>query len=231
MQKARPYIVVTVIVGLLIGALTVVDSVVRGQAENQVAGRIATSLNLQSPPDVTLQGWPFLVHALTRSFPKAEVTASEITATAGDTPAKLTDLRIVATDIEPDGGDYIIKHIDARGSISYESLSQFTGDSTVTGRDNGRVAITYTTQILGQTIQATVTGVPVLDVDRQEVDLRQTAVEVAGVVLTDELPQRLIAAVAKPVSIRQANVTVQTIEVGADGVVVTATADNLTVSG
>lgn len=231
MEKARPYIVLTIVVGLLIGALAIVDTVVRGQAENQVADRLATSLNMTSKPDVTLHGWPFLVSALTRSVPKAEVKADSVTTTVGGKPATLTDVKIVATNIEPDGDGYLLKHIDAQGTVTYESLSSYAGSSRITGRDNGRIAITYSTEVLGQRVQAVVTGVPQLDVSKQEINLREAAVEVAGVTLTDQLAEMLINAVAKPLSVRQTHVTVQTIEVKPEGVFITATAENYTVSG
>lgn len=231
MQKARPFIILTVVVAMLVAALAIVDSVARSQAENMVADRAQTSLHLSSKPTATLHGWPFLVHALTRSFPRADVSTTDAVATVGGKELPLANLNITATGIEPDGDNYVLKHVEARATVGYEALSGYAGSSTIGYRENGRIAITYTTDIFGQKLQAVVTGVPVLDVGRQEVNLQDTAVEVAEVKLTDELSRTLIRTVAKTISVRQANVTVQSLEAQQDGVVVSATADNYTVSG
>jgi DUF2993 family protein len=60
---------------MLIGA----DAVVRAIAEHAVAAELAGSLDMSRRPQVSLGGFPFLVHALSGNLPSASLEAREFT--------------------------------------------------------------------------------------------------------------------------------------------------------
>lgn len=69
-------VVLVVVVALLVGA----DVGLRTVAESRVAGEMQQQLELPRPPDVELQGFPFLLHAFRRRFPQAELEITGIRA-------------------------------------------------------------------------------------------------------------------------------------------------------
>lgn len=69
-------VILVVVVALLVGA----DVGLRTVAESRVAGEMQQQLELPRPPDVELRGFPFLLHALRRRFPQAELEITGIRA-------------------------------------------------------------------------------------------------------------------------------------------------------
>ncbi len=78
-RRRWPWITLIVIVVVLVGG----DRAAKAYAEDQMASQIQSSLALSGKPDVTIAGFPFLTQAAARTFNTVNVNASNETAGPG----------------------------------------------------------------------------------------------------------------------------------------------------
>ena len=78
-RRRWPWITLLVIVLVLVGG----DRAANAYAENQMASQVQSSLALSGKPNVTIQGFPFLTQAAARTFNTVDVNASNETAGPG----------------------------------------------------------------------------------------------------------------------------------------------------
>ena len=78
-RRRWPWITLLVIVLVLVGG----DRAANAYAENQMASQVQSSLALSGKPNVTIQGFPFLTQAASRTFNTVDVNASNETAGPG----------------------------------------------------------------------------------------------------------------------------------------------------
>src|SRR5262249_25743291 len=74
-----PWITLLVIVLVLVGG----DRAAKAYAEDRMASQVQSSLALSGKPNVTIQGFPFLTQAVARTFNTVDVNASNETARPG----------------------------------------------------------------------------------------------------------------------------------------------------
>ena len=80
-RRRRKWPLITLIVIILV--LVVGDRVANAYTENQMASQVQSSLDLSGKPSVTIQGFPFLTQLAARNFRTVDVTASNETAGPG----------------------------------------------------------------------------------------------------------------------------------------------------
>src|SRR6478609_1254090 len=78
-RRRWPWITLLVIVLVLVGG----DRAAKAYAENQMASQVQSSLALSGKPNVTIQGFPFLTQAAASNFKTVDVNASNETAGPG----------------------------------------------------------------------------------------------------------------------------------------------------
>jgi hypothetical protein len=78
-RRRWPWITLLVIVLVLVGG----DFAAKAYAEDQMASQVQSSLALSGKPNVTIQGFPFLTQAVARTFNTVDVNASNETAGPG----------------------------------------------------------------------------------------------------------------------------------------------------
>jgi LmeA-like phospholipid-binding len=78
-RRRWPWITLLVIVLVLVGG----DRAANAYAENQMASQVQSSLALSGKPNVTIQGFPFLTQVAARTFNTVDVNASNETAGTG----------------------------------------------------------------------------------------------------------------------------------------------------
>ena len=78
-RRRWPWITLLVIVLVLVGG----DRAANAYAENQMASQVQSSLALSGKPNVTIQGFPFLTQVAARTFNTVDVNASNETAGPG----------------------------------------------------------------------------------------------------------------------------------------------------
>jgi hypothetical protein len=78
-RRRWPWITLLVIVLVLVGG----DRAAKAYAEDRMASQVQSSLALSGKPNVTIQGFPFLTQAAARTFNTVDVNASNETAGPG----------------------------------------------------------------------------------------------------------------------------------------------------
>ncbi|HEY3646919.1 MAG TPA: DUF2993 domain-containing protein [Streptosporangiaceae bacterium] len=78
-RRRWPWITLLVIILVLVGG----DRAANAYAENQMASQVQSSLALSGKPNVTIQGFPFLTQVAARTFNTVDVNASNETAGPG----------------------------------------------------------------------------------------------------------------------------------------------------
>ncbi len=222
MKKYRGFIIATVVVALVIGVLALVDMGARRLGEQEVARQVQSALDLDATPEITLGGWPFLVHAVTRSFPSAHATVDKLSVPYEDDSVTVTNIDVTATDIAPEGDGYVVSHAEGTAKLSYDELSQITGMTTTSGGD-GKLKIDVTWNGL----TATVTGSPLLNKDAQTVTVENAEITVAGISVPSSVSQQILNMAIKPISLKNDYFTVMSISTEDEGIDIAMSADDL----
>ncbi|MFJ9763367.1 DUF2993 domain-containing protein [Streptomyces erythrochromogenes] len=219
--RRRRALIAAGLAGVLLLALPVTDSVARRLAEERLADRIELKqTNLVGRPDVSIEGMPFLLRAARETYPEVRVRADAKTDRGSPVTADVT-----FDHVSREGDGYRADSASARFTAPYSSLGGGPdGDTLVSDAGNGQLLIRRT--VLGAPVVLTA-GVELHD---GVVSLRPTAASVAGRAMDPASP--LIAqALARqtrtlpelPLGLRPSGVSV-----GADGVTVTARAEDVT---
>ncbi|MEV7580562.1 LmeA family phospholipid-binding protein [Streptomyces erythrochromogenes] len=219
--RRRRALIAAGLAGVLLLALPVTDSVARRLAEERLADRIELKqTNLVGRPDVSIEGLPFLLRAARETYPEVRVRADAKTDRGSPVKADVT-----FDHVSREGDGYRADSASARFTAPYSSLGGGPdGDTLVSDAGNGQLLIRRT--VLGAPVVLTA-GVELHD---GVVSLRPTAASVAGRAMDPASP--LIAqALARqtrtlpelPLGLRPSGVSV-----GADGVTVTARAEDVT---
>ena len=167
----RLLILVVIIVGLFVA----VDFGLRQVAENRLASRVGDSLELEQDPDPSLNGWPFILHAIDGNFPSVGVSADELTSrgvTIEDLEVSLHNVRFELSDVIS-GEDRSVRFGGGDGSAAItgealtEAAQQAGADVTVSFAD-GEVVVSSesfgeaagTPSIEGRTLSISAEGLP-----------------------------------------------------------------------
>jgi len=105
---------------VLLGLAVVADFIVRQVAEDKLAARVGSALELDQDPELELGGWPFVLRALDGTFPEVEVTADTLESRGvllEDVEVSLTDVRFDLGDVIS-GSDRSVRTAGGRGSAA-----------------------------------------------------------------------------------------------------------------
>jgi hypothetical protein len=154
---------------VVLGLLLVADRVGATVAAGAVATQVQSSTRLTSPPEVEIDGFPFLTQALAgrydevtvqaRDVPAGELTLSRLDATLSGVQVPLSQALSGSVTRVPVAG------VTARALVAYGELSRRSGDRRLTVAPAGdRVRVTGSVLVLGRTVTATaVSRVEVVD--------------------------------------------------------------------
>jgi len=218
-RRRWPWITLLVIVLVLVGG----DRAANAYAEDQMASQVQSSLALSGKPHVTIQGFPFLTQVAARTFNTVDVNASNETAGPGgqleiaSLTATLHGMHIHGTN------SATVDQFTASALVTFTGLAHAGGiPQGITLSSDGGNQIKATVDILGFSTDATATVTQVGD-DKINVKITDFAGVPADVLgnLTDftfgipKLP---------------AGVKIQSISVTQQGLRITATGENTTLS-
>ncbi|MET8151151.1 DUF2993 domain-containing protein [Actinoplanes sp. NPDC049668] len=160
-------IVLGVLLVLLLGLLFVADRVGKSVAEQLIADRVVSQLDTQEataqPPDVTVEGVPFLTQVLSGNYQEIRILLNDFSGPAGNgkkIDMKLLDIR--AEDVKASldtlrsgTGDIVAGTVTGAGTITYANLADLIGREglTLSERD-GKLIGTAPIKVLGQTFNA-----------------------------------------------------------------------------
>ena len=220
-------IVLGVIAALLVGAEFAVRYVVQSQAQKAIEGVQPPLAN----PTMTLGGGSVLAAAAQGRFVDVSGTADSVQVPFQGHQVPVTTISYQATQIRlVSPSEAVIGRLDLTGTLGYDGLSKVAGLPIAHGGD-GRILVTYAVDILGlNALDIGISGVPVLDVTTQQVELEQSRIDVAGISIDESLSQQIIDRVVKPISLAADDrVIVNSIAVAPEGLVVTLTATDVPV--
>ncbi len=225
----RGLLVLLVVVVVLLGALALGDRWAVGRVQTQVATQLQTQLGTPDPPQVSVQGWPFLTQLAGRSISSVHVVADGVGST-NNARLVLAHADFVAHDVSTRDWwqTMTVRRLDGTALISYDELNKVASAPLVYA-DPGRVAANIDNQFLGVGVKTKVDGTLALDVANQTVALNDPKIAVNGVAIPDAVASALLATVVKPFPISGLpyGIKVTAIQATADGVVVRALGEDI----
>jgi hypothetical protein len=226
-------VVLIIIVGvvLLVAGLYAGDRYAHRRAEQRVAATLQPHLGTPQPPQVDIEGFPFLTQVASGSIGKVRVVADQLGETS-KAPLILAHADLVMTDVTTNDWFKTLKvaHTEGTALIDYAKLSSVAGAPLTYGGD-GRVEIVVKTTVVRREVEAVISGSPRLNAKEQTMTLSDARIAVAGVNLPDFTAQALLAALLKPIPLKgmPLGLTVTQIVAAGDGVHVDLAGDNLSV--
>jgi len=167
-RKGPLIALITVIVILVL--LVVSDRVANAYAENQMASQIQSSLGLSGKPDVTIHGFPFWTQVIAHNFKNVTVTASNETinsASAGGGALEIASLNATLHGLHFqsfNSNNATVDQFNATALITFTALANIGGAPqgvTITADGPNQVTVTLNLPVLGDvsaTAQVTQSG-------------------------------------------------------------------------
>lgn len=167
-RKGPLIALITVIVILVL--LVVSDRVANAYAENQMASQIQSSLGLSGKPDVTIHGFPFWTQVIAHNFKNVTVTASNETinsASAGGGALEIASLNATLHGLHFqsfNSNSATVDQFNATALITFTALGSLGGvpqGVTITADGPNQVTVTLSLPVLGSvsgTAQVTQSG-------------------------------------------------------------------------
>ena len=181
----RKLLITLVVLAVL---LLAADFGLRAYAESRTADAIQTELGTPSRPDVSIEGFPFLLHAVQGQYPQVVVTVANIDNGLLPGIRAVLYLSEVAIPLrEAVSGD--TSHLTAQSTtlqalVPLSSLSAALGqtDLTLSAAPDGSLAVTTTVSVAGQ--QIPVTGTAKITVANDTLTVAVGSLSAAGVNIT-----------------------------------------------
>lgn len=194
-------VVVVVVAVVLVGGLLLGDRYAAREAQQRTATRLQTELGTPEPPQVTIDGFPFLTQVAAQNLRSVHVVADGV-GTNNGSEVVIAHADLVLTDITSEDRFVTMTAAHAEGTarLDHAELPDLTG-LPLTYAGGGRFRLESSTRVLSVPVRATVTGGLVLDEPDQTLSLTQPDVEVVGVNLPGPAAQALLRAIVKPIPV------------------------------
>jgi hypothetical protein len=192
----RKFLIILVVLAVL---LVAADFAGRAYAENRAAGAVQSELGLTTPPDVSIEGFPFLWHAVRGSYPEVIITASDVDESALPGTRAQVDLTTVTLPLRDalagDTSNLTAQATALQVVIPLSSLQAALPrqDVTLAAGPNGTLQVSGTVAVAGVNIP--VTGTATLSVANDTLTLSVDSLSAAGIDLTP-LAERAASALA-----------------------------------
>jgi hypothetical protein len=224
-------LVVVVGVALLCAGLYAADRFAHSRAEQKVAATMQPQLGTPKPPQIDIEGFPFVTQFATGSLDRVHMLADEIGVTT-NASLPLAHADLVMTGVASNDWFKTMKitHTEGTALADYAKLSSLARAPLSYG-DEGRVEIVVRTTVLRREVDAVITGSPRLNAQDQTMTLNDSKISVAGVNLPDFTAQALLAALLKPIPLKgmPLGLTVTSIVAAEDGLHLDLSGDNQTI--
>lgn len=233
--RASPLVaalIIVLVVALFGAGLYFGDRFAQHRAEQKAATALQPRLGTPQPPQVDIEGFPFVTQVASRLIDRIHIVADQI-GTTNDALLSLAHADLVLTDVATN--DWFktmnISHAEGTALLDYAKLSSLAGAAMTYGSD-GRVELDIKTTVLGRDVEAVVSGTPRFNAKEQTMTLSDAKISVAGVNLPEFTSQALLVALLKPIPLKgmPLGMTVTRITAAEDGVHLDLVGDNLAVS-
>jgi hypothetical protein len=214
--------------------LVIADRVALVVAERQIAEKVQSSQSLDHRPSVTIEGFPFLTQVVANHYPTVRLTAQNLMVGNDDRRVRLADLDAQLRDVRTidNFSGASVQTASGTALLSYPELSRALG-VTVGYAGGGRVQASSSVEVLGQTVTGTASAeVGVVGGDELTFSSVRVGVPQAGISLPKQLTDQFSSIFANKLSLRGLpfHLAIQRLVAAADGVRISATARELTLS-
>ncbi|CAM3464144.1 DUF2993 domain-containing protein [Stackebrandtia soli] len=162
-RRRKRLIALGVSLAVLIGLVVIADRIAAAVAEDKISGLIAakaseSGIESQRPPEVDIGGFPFLTQVFGGEYDQIDMTLNNVGADGFVVPKlHVTAHGVTAalSDVMSGSGPIVAATMNARGEISYESLTtelESTSGVTVTPEGDGMLSVKATVDVAGQPI-------------------------------------------------------------------------------
>jgi hypothetical protein len=239
----RLLITLLVLLVLLAIALTVLDRFAASYAEREIAARVAREVASQEarsdPPEVKVEGVPFLTQVAAGEYRQITILLRDFSAPAANgrnvemplLDIRANDVRAPLDTLRTGSGDIVAGTVTGTGTIDYASVAALSGREGVRLTErNGKLAVTAPLSAVGQTFM--VNGTANLTVKGNVVQVRFDQLTAEGLPALP-LVQNLLDSYAKQISVDlripalPLKLAVQKVQPRPEGLVVTAGADEV----
>ena len=217
---------------VLAALLVVADRVGVVVAENRLAGQIQQQLALDSKPDVSIRGIPFLTQAIRGTYKDIRVKVPDVN--AGDVQNVTVDARLqgahvpLSAALRGSVNQIPVDRISGTVLVPYDQLAKASGVSGLKiTREGDSLRLTGSIQVLGQSVQAEALGQ--VGVDNGQIAINAQQVKIAGI----PVPQAVVDQAAKLLSFQvqprnlPLNLRVTGVRPADDGLQVDAVSDDV----
>ena len=195
-------LVLVLLVAVLLVAGAVADRLVEDRVEDRIAARLQTELGTPQPPDVDVEGFPFLTQAVDRELRSVHVVAQDTSAAApAGLAARRLDVRLEDVTSSSDYATVVAGRLAGTATLDLAALSGGQGQE-LRYAGEGRVTTTAQRMLFGRSVAVRVTGRPELDVATQSVTLADVDLVIGGVPVPGPTAQALLRTVVRPIPIR-----------------------------
>ncbi len=218
-RRSRRWLYLVIALVVLLAVLVIGDRVAAAYAENRMAQQIQ-SQGLSSKPHVSIEGFPFLTQVLARDLREVNITAATVTEGPVDIKNLVANLQGVHLNSSYNGGT--VDHLSGTALITFGDLLGGSGGPsvTVTAVHGNEVTLNVDLAIVSGTVTAQVT-----QVGNNKIHVK--------VISADGLPISLLGSLADStvtVPTLPLNMTVQSVSVSQQGVLIHVTGDNVAFS-
>jgi len=179
-------LVITVIVLLVL--LVAADFGARANAESRTADAISSEVGTDITPDVSIEGFPFLWHAIQGSYPQVVISASTTSSDAIPGVRAVAELETVDLPLRDalagNTSNLTAQSANVRALIPLDSLAAAVGrpDLTLSAGPDGGIVAAATLTIAGQSIP--LTGAATISITNGTLMLTVAHLSAAGIDLT-----------------------------------------------
>jgi hypothetical protein len=227
----RGLLILLVVLAVLVVAADRVGLLV---AERQIASRVQSSQDLERRPSVEIEGFPFLTQVLANHYPTVRLTAQDFPVGSSDRRVRLADLDARLHDVRAvdNFSEATAQTAEGTALLSYQELSRAFG-VTLGYAGGGRVQASSSVDVLGRTITGTASAeVGVAGGDELTFSELRVGVPQGGISVPEQLTDQFSSIFQKKLSLRGLpfHLQIQRLVATADGVRISATARDLTLS-
>jgi hypothetical protein len=192
-------VIVVAVAVLLVVGIFFTDRYVHGRVEQQTARDLQTQLGTPQPPQVTIEGFPFLTQVAAQTIDSVHLVADEV---GKDNQAAVVidhvDLRLTDVVSQDRFATMTVAHAEGTALLSYAEV-QALSTVPLVYVGGGRFQFNTSTSVFGQAVKATITGRLELNSGDQTVTLGEPTVKVGDITLPQVAADALIKAVVKPI--------------------------------
>lgn len=191
-------VLLLVVAGAAVGGAYFFDGRLRAEAADRVSTQLKASAPFTVKPTVTIKGYPFAWHVITRRFPSVRVQGAEMPVEPdASTRLSLYEVDVTLRDVVPGTDAVTAAGLTGTGRLSYADLGRLA-QSRVSHAGGDRLTLERDVDVYGLKATLRLTGRPSLDAAAQTLTLADPEVDVAGVRIPAQASRSLVEAMLKP---------------------------------